>query len=268
MADFLKTIETIRAEAADTKALFGDAGQSVKVADGEKLAEAAKIVENAVKGKPHGSFVFREAMATTDFPIYFGNIIDRQMLEAYRELPSIWQTFVKRKTVPDFRTVQRLHFDGTDGKLPGVTELGSYTSVTATEGKYEYAVTKYGATFGVSWETIVNDDLDFITEQPERFARAARRTEEHFAAALLKTAGFFAAGNNNLNTLASGSDPISVAALSSALQMFNDQTDAGGEPIYTEAKILMVPPSMEIAAKALLNAIELQYNGTDTPPTS
>ena len=174
MAEFLKTIETIQAETASVKSLYGGEGTSVKAAQGEKLAEAAKIVENAVKGKPHGSLVFREAMATTDFPYYFGNILDRQMLEAYREIPTVWTSFAKRKTVPDFRTVQRLFFDGADGTLSRVNELGSYQAVTASEGKYEYAVHKYGKTFGVSWETIVNDDLDFITEQPER--PAAPRT--------------------------------------------------------------------------------------------
>lgn len=263
MADFLQTIDTIQAEVASTQAIYEGEGASVKNAHGEKLAEAAKLVEGVITGKKP-SYLLQEAMKTTDFSYYFGNILDRQMLEAYREVPSVWQQFAKKRTVPDFRTVQRLYVDGGDGPLSRVNELGEYQPVTIADGKYEYSVHKYGKTFGVSWETIINDDLDAIVEQPERFARAARRTEDRFAASLIAaSSGFFTEGHKNLQVLPANTAAMTVASLTGAMQMMNEQTDPGAEPIYIGPKVLMVPPELEIPAKALLNSIELQYNGTD-----
>jgi hypothetical protein len=38
----------------------------------------------------------QEAMSTSDFPLLFGDIIDRSMLGRYREWPTVWAQLARR----------------------------------------------------------------------------------------------------------------------------------------------------------------------------
>jgi len=60
--------------------------------------------------------------------------------------------------------------------LEMVPENGDYPEKTMTDTKESYKVEKFGAMFSVSWETIVNDDLDAISKTPVYQGKAARRT--------------------------------------------------------------------------------------------
>ncbi len=67
------------------------------------LAEAAKLVADVYAGKKRMHYL-EEAMTTSDFPYLFGDILDRQILSAYREWPTTWQRYARRGRVRDFRT--------------------------------------------------------------------------------------------------------------------------------------------------------------------
>lgn len=60
--------------------------------------------------------------------------------------------------------------------LEMVPENGDYPSKSMTDAKEKYRVEKFGAMFSVSWETIVNDDLDAISKTPVFQGKAAKRT--------------------------------------------------------------------------------------------
>jgi hypothetical protein len=269
MAEFQEIVESIRQEEADVRKLFGGDGE--KPVRGRsnpqymaKLAEAAMFVSDVMTGR-RPVRQLQEAMSTSDFPLLFGDVLDRQMLASYRETPSVWRSFCRSKTVPDFRDVKRRYLDGGDGTLPAVAELGEYTQVTRSEGEYTYAVSKYGAAFDLSWETLINDDLDQLRDQPVRFGRAARRSEDKFATSLIAGASgpdatLFSLAHDNLETAA-----LSVAGLTTLLSAFTGQTDAGGEPILSADRLtLMIPPALEVTALNIANALTLRYEGDGT----
>ncbi len=274
MADFLETIETIRAEEASIGKLFNEQedGKSVrrvnrhmKATDPKyatKLAEAAQFVAQVYKGR-RPFHHFQEAMGTEDFPYLFGDIIDRQLLANYREAPYSWNKIVRMKPVRDFRTVKRFTIYGGDGTLPAVPQDTPYPSSSMSEGTpFEYAVGKYGRKLPFSWETIINDDLDAFRDIPERFGRGARRSEEKFVTQLFfdangPHASFFTGGNANIVTSNPALDAAGVA-LQTAMQVIAKQTDEDDEPIVIEGFTLWVPPALEVTAMNALNAMQLE----------
>ncbi len=221
--------------------------------------EAMSLYTSVLSGSRMAALRFQEAMSTSDFPLLFGDIIDRQLLGTYQTLPMNWSLTARVSRVRDFRNVKRFTVDGAESVLPAVGQGAEYTAAALTEGKYEYAVGKYGRRIPILWETLVNDDLDSFADMPGRLARAARRTEERFATALYVDASgpnstYFSVGNSNLVT---GNPALNITGLQTALLELNSQTDTEGNPIYIGQYVLEVPPALEVVANNLLNAVQI-----------
>lgn len=266
MADFLQLVENIQQEQASVQRIFSNDGASVRTARRSpaylaKLAEAVQFVAEIHEGR-RPLHQLQEAMGTSDFSNLFGDILDRQMLANYREMPSDWRGYIRVGTVRDFRTVNRLYLNGGQDRLETVAEQANYPAASVADGKYSYSVKKYGRRLPFSWEALVNDDLDAFRDLPSRLARAARRTEEYFATDLFAgTAGpdatFFASGNANVVT---GNPVLSVPALQTAFTVLAAQTDSDGEPILIDGVHLVVPPALMVTAQNILNSTEIRLN--------
>jgi hypothetical protein len=234
----------------------------------QKLRGLVRTYQGMLEGDRRAAIQFQEAMSRADFSYLFGDIIDRQLLGAYQTRPVQWPTYAKRGRVRDFRTVRRYTLDGGEGVLDPVKELAPYPVRKVADGSYEYAVGKYGDQIAVSWETIVNDDLDALADLPTRLGNAARRTEERFAAALFSgTSGpnstFFSNANMNvINSTVTGTGAptnpaLTITGLQYAMQTLGQQKDTDGGPIYVEGVTLVVPPALEVAANNIVNATEI-----------
>lgn len=261
---FQETVDAIRSEEASISNLFGDAG--TRVADRRRtpeyrkqLVEAARFVAEVESGRRPIHYL-KEALTTSDFPILFADILDRQLLANYQELSPVFQNFVRQSTVPDFRNVKRVALDGAEGVLPEVDEREEYPEEPLVESKDEFAVRKYGRRLDLSWEAMVNDDLDAFRRNPERLARAARRSEQKFVTQLYVDANGPHVG---LYTLAFGNivpnNPVlSIEALQTAMITLSEQRDEDGEPILLEMVELVVPPALEVTALNILNATQVE----------
>lgn len=272
--ELLEMIESMRSEEASVQRLFGDAGSRVRGRRNNpvyemRVAETFEFLDAIHSGRLPVHYL-REALTTSDFPLLFGDVIDRQMLGFYQETPYTWSNYVRRATVPDFRPVKRFAIDGAEAVLPVVVEEGPYTETKLTETKYQYSVTKHGKRVPFSWEAIINDDLDALKDVPARMGKAARRSEEKFATTLFcgvsgpDSTIYTVAHKNIVSYLNAGSPqftaqnpPLSVQALAEALTVLANQTDTESEPISIDAVELVVPPALEVAAKLILNSTQL-----------
>lgn len=275
MPEFLDVIENLRAEEADISRLFNTREDGVGVrslrrrdpaAYKGQLAEAAKLVADVLEGRKPAHYL-QEALGTSDFPLLFGDILDRQLLANYRAWAPTYRNYVRIRSVRDFRTVNRYSVDGSEAILATVNEQEEYPASSLSENRDQYSVAKRGRRIPFSWEAMINDDLDALKDIPQRFAKAAARSEERFATELfvdangphasLYTAGFA----NIINTTNGASDdnpPLSISGLQDALIVLAGQTDADGEPIVFDVVHLVVPPALEPTAKNILNATELR----------
>lgn len=234
-----------------------------------RFSEAMRLYERVISGDMRAALDLTEALTRSDFAFLFGDIIDRQLLAGYLSTPARWEAVARRGRVRDFRTAKRFTLDGGNGLLDKVGELAPYPVRAVADGGYEYAVEKRGGQISISWETLVNDDLDAFRDLPGRLGEAARRSEEHFATSLFVSAGgpnstFFHNDNKNkINSTVGGAGvptnpALTVQGMQFAFQIMGQQVDSEGGPISVDGVVLMVPPALKMPAMNLINATEIR----------
>jgi len=207
-------------------------------------------------------YLIREALTTSDFPYLFGDVLDRQVLAQYKATESSWRKYTKTSTVPRLAPQvggYRFAITGGDQKLDKVAEKGEYLASGRDEARYSLSVYKYGRQFDISWEAIINDDLNALKDTPMRFSKAAVRTEQYTVVnQYADDDGTHAAGNLYDKVTAgeiNGSVALlTIANLEAALEAMASWTDAGGSPIFNRAKYIVVPPALEMTARQILTS--------------
>lgn len=277
--EFLELIDTINAREASIERIYtrNDDGRSLRPyflrnrkspAFQKKFVETVRFLHGVYSGKIARHHLL-EAMTTSDFPLLFGVVIDRQTLGSYREWPATWRSIARVANVPDFRSVER-NYDpfGGDAKLTEVHELEEYPAAGLTEqSPFTYKVKKYGRRMPFSWETMVNDVQNRLKDAPIRFGRAAVRSEQYFATGLYVSstgpnATVYSNTNKNIvnttNGAASNNPALSILGLQDAFTVLAMQKDPiSGEPIMVEGVVLEVPPALRIVANNILNATQI-----------
>lgn len=231
----------------------------------ERLKETVDLLSNA-KGMPthRHEFMLREALTTSDFPYLFGDVLDRQVLAAYKAVDPVWKAIVKMGKVPRIYPQiggYRFAVTGGDQYLAEVAEKGEYLASEREEARYALYVKKYGRQFDISWEAIVNDDLGALQDTPERFARAAARTEHRlvsntYVTDLVGSVGLY------VNAANRGALPLTIANLENTVEAMVAFTDANGEPIMNRPKYLVVGPGLEFTARQILTSANKQWLDT------
>lgn len=241
----------------------------------DRVNRLMDLIERAPRND-YAAVALKEALSTSDFPILFGDILDRQLLGNYEAWPSVWPMFAKRGTVRDFRVVRRIALDGLNERwypqrlTPELT--GTPENDNLTETGYSYAVSVYERAFMISWQMMINDDTGAFTDLAPRLAIGARRSEDYFATTLFADANgphasFYTAGNKNIVNTANGglggnNPPLTIAALQDAMTVLHSQVDpVTGEPIFIDTVVLVVPPALEVVANNILYATTVRVGG-------
>src|SRR4026207_765086 len=231
----------------------------------QALIETMRLIDRVRDGSLPDHWL-KEAMSTSDFPILFGDIIDRQTLGFFAEVPEVWRNYIKTGTVRDFRTAQKYSVSGGEGQLLEVKEGAPYQASSLTASKVGISVKKYGRRMPFTFEAMINDDFGLLTDTPRRCARASRRTRSKYATGLYVGASgplgtLYTAGNKNIINTTNGAvvtnPPLGIAGLQDGLQVLANMKDDDGEPIVIEAVELVVPPALERTALNLLNTVQI-----------
>lgn len=221
-------------------------------------------------------FLIKEALTTSDFPLLFGDVLDRQLLAAYKAVAPTWKTYMRLSTVRDFKTAYRYAVTGGDQFLAQVSEKGEYLASERDEARYSIAALKYGRQFDISWEAIINDDLDALKDTPTRFAMAAARTEHRLAVgqyAQDSGGGVAHATSGQLYSTLAGevnetTALLTIANLENGVEAMASFLDANGEPIMNRARYLVVPPALEMTARQILTSSQKVWSDNAAGPVA
>jgi hypothetical protein len=202
-----------------------------------------------------------EAYHTTGtFPNLLLDAANKTLLAGYEEAVYTWSMWARQApSVADFKDIHRIRFSESPDLLM-VPETKEYKEGPTSDGKETYRVEKFGRVFTVSWETVVNDDLDAISRIPQMHGAAARRTQNKHVYAVLTDNANMADGNalfssTHANLDASGAAP-SVSELNTAYAAMRTQTGLDGETIINVTpSFLIVPAALEATAYQLLGSI-------------
>jgi hypothetical protein len=225
-----------------------------------RLAETATLVGRAFDGDRRAMLDIQESLTTSDFPKLFGDVLDRELLAQYDQVSPVWPMFATRTVVKDFRPKHYLDLLGGRAVLDAVKERGEYPARALSEADYNLTVGKYGARLPLTWEMLVNDDLDAFRTAPERLAQAARDTEDRLGTGLVAGATgpnstfFTSAPASQFGAAAVGTGKLTTDNVTTALTTISTRKDSEGRPIMVNALILMVPPSLEVVANQIINA--------------
>ena len=197
----------------------------------------------------------------------FSNIlldaVNKTMLASYAEAPVSYESWVRTApAVSDFKAINRIRFSEAPD-LEVVPEARPYKQLTMSDSKETYRIEKYGGIFTVSWETVVNDDLDAISRIPAMHGNAARRKVNKVCYGVLTgnpTMGdgfsLFSASHASGSNFANASANPNVTTLNATFAAMMRQKGLSSDVIINvQPRFLIVPVSLSGTALQLLNSI-------------
>lgn len=197
----------------------------------------------------------------------FSNLLldaaNKTLLSAYEEAPTTYQLWARTApAVADFKAINRIRFSEAPD-LEVVPESKPYKQGVMTDSKESYKVEKYGAIFTVSWETVVNDDLDAISRIPAMHGNAARRKVNKVVYNVLTsnpTMGdsysLFSASHASGSNYANASAAPSVSTLNTAFTAMMKQKGLTSDAIINVTpRYLIVPISVSAGALQLVGSL-------------
>lgn len=224
----------------------------------EALKPRTPALARAIDSNYPGIIVLHETHTRSDFAQLTGDVLGRMSIARYRDFPSPWRQFARvTSNLQDFRPVKRIPLDGLEGGWPEQMEdeeleygsLGEGTPVTLQARKYSLGVR-------LSFELIINDDLDAFQSIPNRLGRGGARTvnlavTQTYVDASGPKATVYTVGNANIIT---GNPVLSINSLAAAYGQLRSMKDTQGQPIMIEMATLVVPPALEVIARNILQA--------------
>jgi len=231
----------------------------------EKYTSFLELISN-VSGMSANKrrYLMKEAETTSDFPVLFGTVLERQLRAKYQLVNPDWRKYIKTRTVNDFRTAWDMATYGNRATLSVVKERGEYKASALADGKFTINLKKYGRKFPLSWEAMINDDLGAFSDISNDLVLSATNTEAYVATSTFSGSGgpnstLYQIGGThpidgttftNKKTGASGLNATEVAAAITALK---SQVDFDGNPIMFNRFVLVTPVALEFTALQVLS---------------
>jgi hypothetical protein len=221
------------------------------------------VIQQARVGDRRASLWLSEAITTAEFPVIMGNILDIAVYDRF----SIWlppfERYIRTGTFNDLtRNKRRRQWFGGEEPLSEVGELGPYPIRGMDYRTFEWIGAKYGADFAISWESMLADSLDEFMRLPDVLASAARVSEAQFATRLYVDASgphstLYTVGQGNRGTAA-----LTINSLSAAVTAMSVFQFPAGVPIFNRPRYLVVPPALELQARAIVKSSMVTYAAT------
>lgn len=194
----------------------------------------------------------KEAMTTAHFSTYFSTALDREFMTAYQTKVGSWKQYTYADTSPDLRDVYRARMEYY-GNLHLRREKAESKASYMTDSWIHYGADEYSDQLDISWQTLLNDDLNEIKKVPQNLAAMAAEFEDMFVSNLYDNATTQAtlAG---LGAPWSGTGRLTAANLAIGLSAMRTRTRPNGKPMYIRSVYLVIPPDLEIQARVILNS--------------
>lgn len=226
--------------------------------------DIAKIaMGNSDALRRHEKLIQRSAYHTTgSFPNLLLDSINKTLLAAYEEAPYTWEVWARQApSVQDFKQINRTRFSEAPDPEQ-VPERAEYKEKAMSDSKESYKVEKYGEMFTISWETVINDDLDAISRVPAMHGNACRRKVNKEVYAVLTANALmgdgnalFSASHASGSNLSGASAAPSVATLNAAFAAMRTQKGLSSDTIVSVVpRYLIVPAALEATALELVSS--------------
>jgi len=190
-----------------------------------------------------------------------GATANKFLLEAFYYVESTWRRIARIGSVGNFHTHTHYRLTG-DFSYEKLGPNGEIQHATADEDSYTISADTYARMMGIDRRDLINDDLGALSAVPRKLGRgAALKINKVFWTALLANTGNFFHANNS-NYVAGAAYALSSAGLKKAVETFRKMTDADGDPIGVNPRLVLCPPEVEETAWELYKSTNLVGDST------
>jgi hypothetical protein len=245
-------------------------GYNVDKMNGPDIARAA--MGNRTVLERHRPGIIRDAYHTTgSFPALMLDASNKTLLAGYSEYAATWKAWARQgASTADLKPINRIRYSES-GNPEMVPERAPYPERQMSDERESYVPQKNGNLFTVSWETIVNDDLDAISRTPQMHGNAcARLVNRSVYQVLIQNAtmgdnqALFSvshASGSNFVAQGSGAAP-NVTTLNTGFQRMMLQRGLNADAILgIQPRYLIVPAALSGTALELVNSTS--YNAAN-----
>jgi hypothetical protein len=195
------------------------------------------------------------------FPALMLDAANKTLLAAYEEAPYTWNLWARQAaSVPDFKGINRIRFSESPN-LEMVPENSPYPEGKMSDSKETYQIEKFGQIFSVSWETVINDDLDAISRIPAMHGNAARRTQNRKVYEVLASNPVMGDGNALFSTehangvLSGGTAPTTTSLNAGFLAMMTQKGLNSAVTLNVIPRYVIVPAALSATVLQLLGSL-------------
>lgn len=237
-----------------------------------EIAAFNGLISNARHLPDHRhEYEIREAMTTSDFPLMFADVTDRQMLASYQAIVPEWRKYMrvgKVNRLYPWIGGKRFAISNSGMYLGQVGEKGEYLALKKTEVKHDVYAKKYGNQVDISWEAVIADKLGALKNTPAEFAWLAANTEHYNAVNLyandLNILGSHAAGDlyddTTVGEINANTRPLTIANLEASVADMQAFRHPSGQPMRNKPKYLVVSDGgLEFTARQILTSANKQW---------
>ena len=240
---------------------------------GYTLVEMARncLAKAAQKTRGNVMEMVGRAMVTSDFPYLLANVANKSLFNGWDSQEETWKIWCGTGAVSDFKT----HYSprvSEASALEEVPEHGEYKYGKKTEAQESYSVVTYGKLFAITRQTIINDDLNALINQPKAHGESASRKVGDVAYAVLTgnsamgdSIALFHASHSNLVAPGSGAAP-GIATIAAGVLAMKSQKDLQSlRRLNIQPRFMLAPNALEGAAEIFFRSE--RFTDSDTVAT-
>ena len=203
------------------------------------------------------------AFSTNDIDGILSNIANKFLLQSFNMVESTWRRVCAIRPVNNFLTVTSYRLTG-DLEYKQVGPTGELTHGTLGEESFTNKADTYGRMEAITRTDIINDNLGALQSVPSALGRGgALKINRVFWLEFLRlVTTFYHTGHKNVSSGAGSA--LASAGLQAAALLFNQQTDADGNPLGIEPRILLVPPDLEVTGAELMQSTGVNTGGSSS----
>jgi len=206
------------------------------------------------------SGVLHAAFSSVSLPGILSNVANKFMLAGFNGIESTWRAIAAIRPVNDFKQITSYRLNG-DFKYEKIGPDGEMKHGSVGEESLTNQADTYGKMFSITRKMLINDDMGALTQVPFRIGRGGHlKFNEVFWTEFLNDANFYTTGNKNYKT--GSTTALAIDSLTTAEQMFFDQTDPDDNPIGIQPSILLVPNALNATASVLMKSADVRISGS------
>lgn len=203
---------------------------------------------------------------TAAFPAILDTAINKAYVEGHNKAAVTFDKFCKKGSLKDFKTHDNNYLAGPAGEFLEVPEGGEIKHDLPTDGKLPSRKLKtYGRQFTMTRQAFINDDIDFLSKIPAKYAASARKTQNKQAYEILVKnpiiydgTTLFNSAHKNVITTGTGITLESLQKMFMALQL---QTDQFGEAIIIRPATIVCPVGYGFTIATILDSPTINTTG-------